>query len=270
MIMASLLISLTASITVLSRLENLAAQQRAFDQLHEILAKGTAPVSTIDSDGRPLADGSPVALVSIPAIGVEQTVLFGTSPGVLMDGPGLRRDSVMPGQIGAVVIMGRAWSYGGAFHRIAEIPAGSVVTVTTGQGQSSYRTLNGPRYADDPAPAPPGPGDGRLILVSSFGPAFIPSGTVRIDAELTSPVQPTPARLSTSILQPSEQAMGVDGSQTWVLILLLQLMLIVTVAAVVAWYRWGRIQTWIVFAPLLLYVGLAMFDQLASFLPNLL
>ncbi len=270
LVIAILLISLTVAVTLLSGLENRAAQHRASDRLREILAKGTAPVAAVDADRHLLTDGSPVALLSIPSIGLEQVVLFGTSASVLMDGPGLRRDSVLPGQSGAAVVLGRAWSYGGAFRRIFSIPAGSVITVTTGQGQSEYRTSNGPRYSGDPVPVPLGRDEGRLTLVSSYGPPFIPTGTVRIDAALTGPAKPTPAHLPASVLQPAELAMAADHSQAWALVLLLQLLLVLTVAAVVAWKRWGRIQTWIVFTPPILYVGMYLSDELTRFLPNLL
>jgi len=36
------------------------------------------------------------------------------------------------------------------------------------------------------------------------------------------------------------------------------------------WHRWGRAQTWIVLLPVLTLVGLAVSQELARLLPNLL
>ena len=43
-----------------------------------------------------------------------------------------------------------------------------------------------------------------------------------------------------------------------------------SIAAVWSWLRWGRAQTWIVFAPLLMLAGIAAAGQVARLLPNLL
>jgi hypothetical protein len=50
----------------------------------------------------------------------------------------------------------------------------------------------------------------------------------------------------------------------------MQALLVVTVAFVWAWHRWGRAKAWIVGFPVLLLVGLMVADQVARLLPNLL
>ncbi|MGV9648832.1 hypothetical protein [Streptomyces sp. NPDC003554] len=50
----------------------------------------------------------------------------------------------------------------------------------------------------------------------------------------------------------------------------LQALLLVSVAAVWAWHRWGRHQTWIVFAPLVAVLGLQVATRTTELLPNLL
>ena len=54
------------------------------------------------------------------------------------------------------------------------------------------------------------------------------------------------------------------------LALWLQALVVVTVAFVWAWFRWGRARAWIVGFPVLLLVGLMSADQVARLLPNLL
>jgi hypothetical protein len=64
--------------------------------------------------------------------------------------------------------------------------------------------------------------------------------------------------------------MGIDTSNLWVLVLWLQALIVLAVGAVWSWHRWGRPQTWIVFFPPLVLVGLAASAEVARLLPNLL
>jgi hypothetical protein len=56
----------------------------------------------------------------------------------------------------------------------------------------------------------------------------------------------------------------------WALVLWLQLLVVLAVAAVWAWFRWGRAQAWIVFTPPLILVGLGVAGELARLLPNVM
>ena len=134
-----------------------------------------------------LSDGDPVARLEIPSLGVDQIVVEGTASAALTKGPGHRRDTFLPGQAGVSVLMGRATAYGGPFGRIQELPPGETISVITGQGEHIYRVL-GVRYAGDPSPAFK-PGTGRLVLETARGGPYMPSGVVRVDAELVSGVK---------------------------------------------------------------------------------
>jgi hypothetical protein len=196
--------------------------------------------------------------------------LEGTTSGVLFDGPGHRRDTPLPGQIGTSVVFGRRAAFGGPFSDVAELRPDDVITVTTGQGAFQYKVLD-VRHEGDPIPAPPAAGAARLLLVTADGAAFLPSGVVRVDAELVGSPVVGPARLITPAALPAaERIMGGDTSTLWVLALWLQALIILSVGAVWAWHRWGRAQAWIVFLPLLLLVGLSASDEVARLLPNLL
>lgn len=262
--------SLVLELLLVSNLQQRAAQQRAFDAFRADLAAGTAPVGPVDGEGRPLALGDPVAYVEIPAIGLRQVVGEGTTPAVLFDGPGHRRDTPLPGQVGTSMLLGRRAAFGGSFARLGELEAGDLVRVTTGQGEFEYRVL-GVREDGDRAPAPPGRGEGRLILATAAGRAFLPSSVLRVDAELDGdPVSgPAPA-VRPGSLPAGEQLMGSDTGTLWALALWLQALVAATVLAVWSWHRWGRPQTWVVFTPLLLLVGIGASGEAARLLPNLL
>lgn len=267
--LAALLLGLTAQLLLVSGIQERAAQHAAFDGLRAQLALGTAPVAQTDQQGDLLAPGTPVALLDIPAVHVHQVVLEGTDSTVLTDGPGHRRDTPMPGQAGTSVLLGRAAAYGGPFGRLEQLAAGDTFTVTTGQGKAKYQVF-GVRRAGDPAPATLASGKGRLVLVTATGPDFMPGGVLRVDADLVSaPAQTPPAVIRSGTLPESEQPLARPSGVPWPLVMWLQALLAVAVAAVWTWHRWGRHQTWIVFAPVVAVLGLQVAVRATELLPNL-
>ncbi|MEU0437348.1 sortase [Streptomyces sp. NPDC006290] len=268
--LAALLLGLTAQLLFLSGFQERAAQHSAYDSLRAQLALGTAPVAQTDQQGALLAPGTPVALIDIPALHIHQVVLEGTDSGVMTDGPGHRRDTPMPGQAGTSVLMGRAAAYGGPFEHLGDLATGDTFSVTTGQGKAKYQVF-GIRHAGDPAPAPLDAGKGRLVLLTATGPDFMPGGVLRVDAELVSAAAQTPAAVIRSgTLPESEQPLARPGGMPWPLVMWLQALVAVAVAAVWAWHRWGRHQTWIVFAPVVVVLGLQVATRATELLPNLM
>jgi len=261
--------SLLVQLLLVSSIQQRATQQKAFERFREDLARGTAPVGPTDASGRELRPGSPVAFLEIPSIGVRQVVMEGTTAGNLFAGPGHRRDTPLPGQRGVSVVLGRRAAFGGPCAHIDRLRAGALIHVTTGQGGFDYRVL-GVRRERQQVPAPPSAAGGRLILATAAGRPFMPSGVLRVDAELAAAV-PGPARLlDSSTLPASEQMMAGDPGTLWALALWLQGLLAVLLAATFAWHRWGRAKAWVVFLPPLVLVGLATSGEAARLLPNLL
>jgi sortase A len=263
-------ISMLVYLLVLSSLQQHAAQDQQFDALRGRLALGTAPIGPTDSEGFALERGTPIAYLEIPEIGLRQVVTYGTTPGTLTTGPGLRRDTPFPGQVGTSVVFGRRTAFGGPFGQISGLEAGDLVRVTTGQGEFAYEVV-GVRREGDPVPAPVAAGSARIVLTTADGRPLLPDGVVRVDADLVGPaVGGAAPAIATSALPSSEQALGTDTSTLWALLLWLQALIALSVVAVWSWYRWGRAQTWIVFVPVLLLVGMATAGQAARLLPNLL
>ena len=224
----------------------------------------------MDRDNKMLAPGTPVAYLEIPRLGVRQVVGEGTSSSVLFDGPGHRRDTPLPGQLGTSVLFGRRASFGGPFASIASLQPGDTIRATTGQGVFEY-TVIGVRLEGDPAPPVAAAGVGRLTLVTAGGQAFLPDGVIRVDAELKEGSVVGPARLySASALPSYDRLMAADTRTLWVLAFWLQALIGLALAAVWAWHQWGRAQAWVVFLPALALVGLSASGEVARLLPNLL
>lgn len=146
-----------AHLVAVSALQQRAAQQRLFDRFRGELAQGTAPVGPTDFNGRPLALGEPVAFLEVPSIGLRQVVVEGTTGGALFAGPGHRRDTPLPGQVGVSVLAGRRAAFGGPFARLGELDPGATIEVTTGQGVFRFE-VTGVRREGDPLPCPSPPG----------------------------------------------------------------------------------------------------------------
>jgi len=273
--MAALILTMIAALccativeaTVISGLQHVAAQDRAFAAFRGAVASGTAPVGQNDQQGDLLEMGTPMALLEIPAIGLREVVGEGTTSGVLADGPGHSRTTPFPGQAGTSVIMGRRAAFGGPFKRVPRLEPGDVVTVTTGQGISTYE-VTGIRRAGDPLPPPVAAGGGRLVLATADGAAFVPSGAVYVDADLKTEPFPSPGRVQAA-LDPRERPMGTDRAALWPLLLWVQIMIGVVLALIWCWSRWGRLQTWIVFVPLMALAGIEAAAAFLQLLPNL-
>jgi len=253
---------------VISRLEYHAAQAHSFSHLRNELAHGSAPVDQFDRKGRVLSPGTPMALLEIPALHMRAVVDEGTTPEVLMAGPGHLRSTVFPGEAGTSVILGRVAAYGGPFHALGSLHKGDSITVTTGAGRSMFLVID-VRRAGDPLPAPLVAGRGRLTLVTATGLSFLPSGVLRVDADMTTNAQASVGPAFASVAK-SEQPLGTDSSNLWAIVFLLQALIFASVGAVWSWRRWGRVQTWIVFFPLFMLLGCYASDQFMRLLPNLM
>ncbi|HVJ95544.1 MAG TPA: sortase, partial [Acidimicrobiia bacterium] len=265
---------LTAAMTIhavfLSSLQQRSAQQKLLDRYRLQLAEQTAPTGPLNADGEILPVGTPVAYLEIPDIGVKQVVVSGTSSRAMFDGPGHRRDSVLPGQAGVSVIMGRSAMFGGPFGDIGSLDKGDRITVTTGTGTFTYKVL-AVRHEGDVVPPAAKNDESRVVLTAADGAPFLPSGVVRVDAAMEGKAEAGPGRLFAADELPlAERTMAGDTSQLWALAFWLEALILVAVGAVWAWHRWGHPQAWIAFLPPLLLVGLAVANQAARLLPNMM
>ncbi|MEW1719859.1 class E sortase [Streptomyces sp. NPDC093109] len=269
-ILAALLLGFVANLGPLGDLRHGRDQQVAHATLREQLANATAPVGPRTQEGEQLALGDPVALLEIRSLGLREVIEEGTTSEVLTSAPGHRRDTVLPGQPGISLVMGRQAAYGGPFAHLDEVRAGDEITVTTGQGKHTYRVL-GIRRAGDPQPPALAAGAGRLTLITGAGRPFLPGGLLRVDADLVSAAQPAAAPLySAGSLPADEKPMaGMEGA--W-LSLVLWGQLLLLAGAALAWLRAraGRREAWVIGVPVLGALGLVVADRAAELLPNLL
>jgi sortase A len=260
----------------LSGLQEARSQHELYAALRSELAQEVAPPFQDVASGKPPTDdfplGLPLAVLRVPQAGISDVVLAGTTSGVLEQGPGLWRDTPLPGQPGVSVIWGRHNMFGGPFRHLAALRRGDLIHVTTGQGTFTYAVTD-LRYPGDPLPPPLAAGQSRLILATAVGPgwrgAWAPNTLLYVDATMRGKTVGYPGGLPAEVLA-SENPMQGDTSVLLPLILWLQLLLFTVVAVVWAGTRWGRWQTWLVGIPAILAVLWVVSDTVFQVLPNLL
>ena len=234
---------------VLSGIEQGHAQSELYEEIRTELAEGTAPT------GAPIAAGSPVAVLSIPGAGIDDLVVVeGSRPSQLQDGPGHVLGSVLPGQRGVSVIAGRSLSFGGPFARIADLPYGAPITVTTGQGAFVYEVVS-VRTKGDPVPAALPTDGARLTLLTSergSGMAGLQaSQSLYVDAVLADGAVPGGPVATKDVGVPLMSG-GLDTATLALLALSLQVLVLALVGFVWSWLKWSRSAAWIAAGPAVL------------------
>jgi sortase A len=204
-------------------------------------------------------------VVTIPAIGLDQVFVEGSSSDQTKFGPGLKTDSVLPGQTGISVLIGHRSTSGAAFAHLDQLQPGDRIKVATGQGTFSYvvdlvRTSDAPATKVKVVPS-------RLTLVTS-DPAYTPDRTLMVSARLTGKALPA---CTGTTAPPSDQpghgtASHLVGLLLWSQLLLLATVLVTWTALRTAQRRW----LWIGATPVLLAILWMVFENLALLLPNTL
>ena len=107
---------------------------------HKLLNQVTnGPAGLAALAGAHPADGQPAAVLTIPAVGVRQVVVEGTSAADLQSGPGLMPGTAPVGTLGDTVIAGRRSAYGAPFGSIGNLRPGDRITVVSALGTFQYR-----------------------------------------------------------------------------------------------------------------------------------
>ncbi|GAA4117747.1 sortase [Nocardioides fonticola] len=241
-----------------SKLKASREQDVLYSQLTKSLGEATVPVSGA------IPTGTPLGILEIPKIGVEQVFLEGSASEQTAVGPGLRHDSSLPGQAGLSVIVGRRATFGAPFADLDRLEPGDRIEVTTGQGEFTY-VVDLVRTSDA-APTQIRKVDSRLTLVTS-DPAITPNRTLTVSGVLQGEAQPK----ATGTATVAADAPG-EGSSGHLVALLLWSQLLLLVALTVTWAATkvpGR-ALWIGAVPVLIALLWNVYTNLAFLLPNTL
>ncbi len=87
-------------------------------------------------------DGDALARIEIPAIDVDKVVVRGVAVEDLRRGPGHYSQTPLAGNTGNTAIAGHRTTYGSPFNRIDELIPGDDITITSVQGEFTYRVMD--------------------------------------------------------------------------------------------------------------------------------
>lgn len=251
-----LLLGFTGYLYGLTQLSEHRVQENLLKTFTHTLATAVAPVG-------PAPEGTPVAVLDIPSIGLHSGVVVeGTNSRDLTDGPGHRMGSVLPGQPGVSVIYGRRVTFGAPFAHLMRLNRGDLITTTTGQGISTYKVSS---FGDGHHPAPAN-STNRLVLVTADT-RGVPHDFVTVSADLTSAAQPSPGTSAAAPADHQPLARGLDSSLLPAL-LWSQALLAVVFIAVFAFARWKPGPAYLCLGPVALAVLWNLYENLACLLPN--
>ena len=192
---------------------------RALVETPAVARPATQPVDVdpVSGDGttehaRPAVlpdDGSAVARLEVPAIGLDKIVVEGVGQSDLRKGPGHYPGTPLPGRPGNAAIAGHRTTYGAPFFRLDELRPGDVITVTTRDGR--FRYIVGGTEVVEPSRVDvlDDFGDDRLTL-TTCNPRYSAAQRLIITATLDRQTPPAPA-------PPAPSTMEADGVQEPVL-----------------------------------------------------
>ena len=238
----------------------------------------TAGPTLVSADARlpEPAQGSVVAHLRIPAIGVDQYVVEGTAEGDLQKGPGHYVGTAMPGQAGNVAIAGHRTTYGAPFNNLDKMAPGDEIDLATVSGMNLDYVVTQP-----PVPVAPSDvkilnsfGDNRLTL-TTCNPRYSATQRLVVVALLRGPVGASTAASPASSGQPPVKPRPVTsgGSVGWNLAYLpgvlavLAFVMFLGLANRRAAVYYGRRGRWLILVPIWLAATYVLFGLLSSLVP---
>jgi sortase A len=116
-------------------------------------------------------EGDAIARMVIPAIGVSEYVVEGTSTGDLRKGPGHYPETPLPGEQGTSAIAGHRTTYGAPFRDIDDLRPGQRIRIDMPDGTFLYR-VERVRIVDDQDLSVLEPVGYRRLMLSACHPLY--------------------------------------------------------------------------------------------------
>ena len=227
--------------------------------LRAALATGDAPI------GGRIAPGTPIAILTVPALGLRQVVAEGTTASVTAGGVGHFRATPMPGQAGNSVLLARRTTFGAPFRSIDRLRKGDEISVVTGQGRARYRVTGlEEAAADDASVLATTSRRGELTLLTADPPIRATRYLVARARLVSDPVASTP-----HVRRVEAAETGLVGESSQLGRLLLGLVVLAGAAVAGTWLaiRWRPWSAYLVSVPVLLAATWWVFEHAATLLP---
>ncbi|MEI7858953.1 MAG: sortase [Acidimicrobiales bacterium] len=216
-------------------------------------------------NGRLPPQGSAVAVVQIPSIGVDKVVVQGTSAANLMNGPGLMPGTSLPGSPGNSVIAGRRMTFGGPFGAIGSLKPNAKIRVVDGAGAFTYKVTSINHVAIGQKDVVLPTRDNRLTLVTSDS-SVVTGGREVVRAKLVGRAVAVP---DSTVSVPSYD-LGLSGDPAAGGLAAMWSFLTLAVLVGAAYAAWRLRRPWLVYlfsVPVVLMCGLFACQSVARALP---
>ena len=225
-------------------------------------ASGTPDLSPLPSQA--FAQGSPVAIIEIPKLGINSVVVEGSSSRDTARAIGHMFGTSGLGQEGNAVLVGRSAAFGAHFKDLKSLESGDVITVSTIQGKSEY-TVN-----PDLEPLPDGPIgaslDNRLTLVTG-DPKLLASSMFVVSASLSGkPYVEYPQNPSWLATHP----MGDEDFPMAELVIVLGVIVAIGIGFRIALQFFSKVSVYTIFLPIFLAQSVLVARVIFDFLPPVL
>lgn len=260
--------------TAITQHQSQAGLQSQFDQKVHHVAKPPPGFTLLPVAERipDPPDGTVMAQIQIPTIGVSQYVVSGTNETDLAKGPGHYLGTAMPGQAGNVAIAGHRTTHGAPFNRLAQLKIGDPVYLTTASGQRLTYIVSAVPVAVSPRDVTVlnNFGDNRLTL-TTCNPEYSAIQRLIVVAAYLPPGASHPTAIAKGQGTPYALApAAVNGWNTsllpWVLIEVGALVVLGLFYQRLA-RTFGREGKWLILVPIWLALLLALFETLTNFVP---
>jgi len=235
------------------------------------LASHTAPTQADP------AVNQPVGLLSIPNIGILDTIVEGVGEAQLEQGPGHYPGTAMPGESGNVAIAGHRTTYAHPFYNLNELAPGENVYILTKQGLFRY-TVTGTEIVSpsDTAILDTVPGQSTLTL-TTCNPRYSAATRLVVTADFdgqtvaTDPAPSPPKVPKATELAGEAGALGGGGAPVAPAVVWGVVTVVLAAAAVVVWRRvrgWHRAVVVVAAVPLVALTLLVCFEHVSLALPG--
>jgi sortase A len=214
-------------------------------------------------------EGSAIAHIVIPTIGVDKYVVEGVTESALQAGPGHYPGTPMPGEPGNVAIAGHRTTYGAPFFRLNELKPGDKIQMATKTKQFLY-VVDHTEIVKPTDVAVIGPTSDNRLTLTTCNPRYEATNRLIVVAELTDePVIPPPT-VAPPVVK-TAVSLGTGDHSAWPSTLLYGGFFVILWIGIRLWAARRRYWKWIPFLagiPVCLFPLWFFFENAFRLLPN--
>ncbi len=243
------------------------AQRALRASLGQMLESGAGFPRDAAGQPIPIPIGSAVAALDIAKINVHKVVVEGAGAESLKKGPGVTSKSVLPGQPGQTIIVGRRTTFGAPFRHLDVLQQGDEINATTPFGEFKYKVRE-VRTVDPGSATNLSEAKGSLLTLVTSDPPESGGSALIVVAELDGDPSTFPDPVRTLAGEAGAVAFRGNAGSVVGAILMGALLLAALLAADTLYLQWRRWPTYLLTTPLILALAFAWMENLSSLFPS--